>query len=241
MAEIASVQLNKDLERYTELAKVNAVTQQQLEQIRLQAEGAATKMNSLKQRLNDYLIKAPLGGVINQLFVSRGNATGMGTPVCEIVGSSFVKIEAKLNPDQAENLQIGLKATIIDEFGHGENYKAFLSELGQKAGKFGGVAAVFRMEPGQKNMPSAGSLVNIRINMKGNPKLLLPRQALTYTGDRTGLFVLLQDKTVEFTPVAYIDFDDKYITILDTTLANRQIVVEGNYMLETGDLVKVIL
>ena len=78
-------------------------------------------MNSLEQRLNDYIVKAPVDGTINQLFVSRGNATGLGTPVCEIVGGKSVKIEAKINPEQAKYLHVGLKAILSSEFGHGEN------------------------------------------------------------------------------------------------------------------------
>ncbi len=241
IAKKAHDQIQKDFERYTDLAKVEAVTQQQLEQLTLQLEGAATKMNSLYKRLNDYIIKAPLDGVINQVFVSRGNATGLGTPVCEIVGGSSVKIEARINPDQARDLKIGLKASVITDFGHGENYNAYLAEIGEKAGKFGGVAAVFKIASDEKKFPESGSLVNIQLPITGEPKLLLPRKALIYSEGKMGLFVLKQDKTVEFSPIKYIDFDDTYITLTDMKLNHKQIVVEGNYMLKTGDLVKVVL
>ena len=73
MAKKASDQFQKDYDRYANLAGVDAVTQQQLELLRLQLEGAQTKMNSLGKRLNDYVIKAPAAGSINQLFVSKGN------------------------------------------------------------------------------------------------------------------------------------------------------------------------
>ena len=241
IAKKAHDQIKKDFDRYTDLAKLDAVTQQQLEQLTLQLEGAETKMNSLYKRLNDYIIKAPLDGVINQVFVSRGNATGLGTPVCEIVGGSSVKIEARINPDQARNLKIGLRASVISDFGHGENYNAYLAEIGEKAGKFGGVAAIFKMTSEEKQYPESGSLVNIQLPITGEPKLLLPRKALIYSEGKMGLFVVKPDKTVEFSPIKYIDFDDNYISLTDMTLNHKQIVVEGNYMLKTGDLVKVVL
>lgn len=241
ITRMARDQFKKDFDRYSDLAKVEAVTQQQLEQLKLQLEGAETKMNSLYKRLNDYVIKAPLDGVINQIFVSRGNATGLGTPICEIVGGSSVKIEARINPDQAKSLKVGVKASVINDFGHGENFNAYLSEIGEKAGKFGGVAAIFKMSADEKRIPESGSLVNIKISVHGEPKLLLPRKALSYIEGKMGLFVLKQDKTVEFSPVRYIDFDDTYIALLDMNLSHKQIVVEGNYMLKSGDLVKVVL
>ena len=182
--------MQKDYKRYANLAGVNAVTQQQLEQLRLQLEGAQTKMNSLEQRLNDYIIKAPVDGIINQLFVSRGNATGLGTPVCEIIGGTSVRIEAKINPEQAKYLHVGLKAVLSSEFGHGENYRAQLAEIGEKAGKFGGIAAIFTLDPQEKKSPKTGSIVNIRIEIPGEPKLLLPRQALTNKNGEMGLFVV---------------------------------------------------
>ena len=161
MAKKAYEQIQKDYDRYANLAEVNAVTKQQLEQLRLQLEGAQTKMNSLEKRLNDYIIKAPVSGVVNQLFVSKGNMTGAGTPVCEIVGGNSVKIEAKINPEQANFLHVGLNAFMSDEFGHGENYRIKLAEIGEKAGKFGGIAAIFTLAPEEKKSPKTGSVVNI--------------------------------------------------------------------------------
>ena len=240
MAKKAFEQIQKDYNRYSNLAGVDAVTQQQLEQLRLQLEGAQTKMNSLEKRLNDYIIKAPVAGIINQLFVSRGNATGLGTPVCEIIGGTSVKIEAKINPEQAKQLYVGLKAMLITEFGHGENYKIQLAEIGERAGKFGSVAAIFILDPEEKKSPGTGSVVNIRIEIPGEPKLLIPRQALTNKNGEMGLFVVHPNNSVEFTPIKYLDFDDNRIALIGKELSNARIVLEGNYLLKSGDLVKVM-
>lgn len=241
MAKKAYDQLKKDYDRYTNLATVNAITQQQLEQLRLQLEGAQTKMNSLEKRLNDYKIKAPLDGVINQMFIARGNAIGLGTPICELVGGSFIEIEAQIDPNRAKDLTRGLNATIKSDFGHGVSYNAQLAEIGQKAGKFGGVAAIFILSPKEEDTPEIGSLVNIEVEIPGKEKLLLPRKALTNNGGEMGLFVLKQNNRVEFTQVGYQNFDDVFIIILNSELNNNKIVIEGNNVVESGDLVKVIL
>jgi len=240
MAEKAYEQLQKDYNRYSDLAGVEAVTQQQLEQLRLQLEGALTKMNSLRQRLNDYIIKAPVGGIINQLFVSKGNTAGLGTAVCEIIGGHSVKIEAKINPEQANYLYKGLNAIMSSDFGHGEDYSIKLAEIGEKSGKFGGIAAIFTLAPGEIKSPRTGSIVNIQIKIPVGPKLLLPRRALTNINGEIGLFLVQPDNKVEFTPVKYLDFDDDHITIIGNELNNKNIAVEGNYLLKTGDRVKVI-
>lgn len=240
MAKKAFEQIQKDYHRFANLAGVDAVTQQQLEQLRLQLDGAQTKMNSLEKRLNDYVIKAPAGGSINQIFVSRGNSTGLGTPVCEIIGGTSVKIEASINPDQAEYLHVGLNAILSGDFGHGENYRAQLTEIGEKAGKSGGIATIFAMAPDEVNTPRTGSIVNIQIEIKDEPKLLLPLRALTNINGVMGLFVVQKNDKVEFTPVKYLDFDDNRIRIIGNDLINTKIVVEGNYLLKTGDLVKTL-
>jgi RND family efflux transporter MFP subunit len=240
IAKKAYEQLQKDYSRYSDLAGVEAVTQQQLEQLRLQLEGAQTKMNSLGRRLNDYVIKAPVNGVINQIFVSKGNTSGLGTPVCEIIGGPSVKIEAKLNPEQAKYLNVGANAIMSGEFGHGDNYSVKLAEIGEKAGKLGGVAAVFTLAPGETKSPKTGSIVNILIKIQVEPELLLPRQALTNDNGVMGLFVIQPDYRVEFTPVKYLDFDDNHIALIGNELNNKKIAIEGNYLLKTGDLVKVI-
>lgn len=240
MAKKAEVQIQKDYQRYANLAGVDAVTQQQLEQLRLQLEGAQTKMNSLEKRLNDYIVKAPVGGVINQLFVSKGNSTGLGTPVCEILGGNAVRIEAKINPEQASWLYVGLRATMASEFGHGEEFRVQLAEIGERAGKFGGIAAIFTLAPEEARSPKSGAIVTLRMEIPGKPRLLIPRQALTGKNGEMGLFVVRSNNLAEFIPVKYMDFDDTRITILDDQLQNADVVVEGNYLLKTGDLVKVI-
>jgi len=240
MARKAFEQIQKDFTRYTNLAGVDAVTQQQLEQLRLQLEGAQTKMNSLEKRLNDYIIKAPVAGTINQLFVSKGNATGLGTPVCEIIGGTSLRIEAKINPEEAAHLVVGTKASLSSEFGHGESYAAQLSEIGERAGKFGGVAAIFTLTADENKSPKTGSIVDIRIEIPGEQQLLVPRHALTNKNGEMGLFILKANNTVEFRPVKYIDFDDDRISLIGRELRDNRIVTEGNYLLKTGDLVKVM-
>jgi RND family efflux transporter MFP subunit len=239
MSKKAYEQIKKDFDRYTDLAKVNAVTKQQLEQLRLQLEGAETKMNSLEKRLSDFIIKAPVPGVINQLFVSKGNMTGAGTPICEIVGGSSVRIEAKINPEQANYLHTGLNATMSGEFGHGEDYRIKLTEIGERAGKFGGVSTIFMLAPGEKKSPKSGSVMNIIIDIPVGPKLLLPREAIANKDGETGIFVIGSDNRVKFTPVKYSEFDDKRILLTGNELTESKIALEGNYLLKNGDLVKV--
>jgi membrane fusion protein, multidrug efflux system len=240
IAKKAFEQIQKDYNRYDNLASVDAVTQQQLEQLRLQLEGAETKKNSLFQRLNDYTVKAPVEGIINQIFISKGNAVGLGTPVCEIIGGASVKIEARINPEQSKYLYVGMKAILSGDFGHGENYYAKLTEFGEKAGKFGGIAAVFTLVPEEKKSLLAGSIVNILIEIPVEPKLLIPRQAITNKKGEMGLFVVKPNNTVEFVSVKYVDFDDNQITLIGNELNNTKIVIEGNYLLKTGDVVKVV-
>lgn len=237
MAKKAFEQIQKDYKRFADLAGVDAVTHQQLEQLRLQLDGARTKVNTLEKRLNDYVIKAPAEGTINQIFVTRGNSAGSGTPVCEIIGGSSVKIEAGINPDQAKYVHVGINATLSSNFGHGENYQGILTEIGEKAGKLGGISTIFILAPDEKNSPKPGSLVNILLEIKGEPLLLLPRRALTNKNGVMGLFVVQQNDRVEFKPVKYLDFDDNQIQIIGNELIHSKIVVEGNNLLKTGDLV----
>jgi len=126
------------------------------------------------------------------------------------------------------------------DFGHGEDYSIKLAEIGEKSGKLGGIAAIFILSPGEVKSPKTGSIVNIQVKIPVGPKLLLPRRALTNNKGEIGLFLVKPDNRVEFTPVKYLDFDDDHITIIGNELNNKNIAVEGNYLLKTGDLVKVI-
>jgi len=240
MAQKAYEQFQKDYKRYMELSKLDAITQQQVEQLGLQLQGAETRMNSLKKRLGDYWVKAPLDGVINQIFVSRGNVVGLGTPICQLIGGSYVTIEAQLNPDVVKNLHVGAAARISSDFGHGRSYKATLTEVGKKPGKFGGVAAVFMLDEDEPQSPESGTIVNIQVQIPEQSKYLLPRKALTHKDGEIGIFLIQKDSRVKFHPLQYVNFDDERINVLDSTMYNQDVVVEGNFMLDNHDLIKVI-
>jgi hypothetical protein len=134
-----------------------------------------------------------------------------------------------------------MMATARTEFGHGKKYPVQLVEKGQKAGKFGDVSVVFILAEEASSSPEPGEIVDIYLDIPVDSKLLVPVKALTYNKEETGFYVLKDDFTVEFKSLQFSVFDDDMVEILDNQLENKQIVVEGNYLLKPGDLVKVLL
>ena len=86
---------NKDLERAKTLSEGDAITQQQLEGLQLNAKAAEAKYTVAKKHLADARITAPIAGYINKLFLKEGGMIGATVPACELVNTRSLKMSVK--------------------------------------------------------------------------------------------------------------------------------------------------
>jgi RND family efflux transporter MFP subunit len=238
MAKKAYDQIKREYNRYFELAELDAVTGQQLEKLKLQLQGAETKMRSMEKRLDDFIIRAPTSGIVNQLFITEGGALGQGMPVCELIGNSGVQITSKLPIDEVGAVSVGNKASMTTNFDHGITYPVYLSEVGIKNGKLGGVPVKFSFENDTKQ-PPVGSYCSIKLEARPKRGVLIPIQSLVSYQNQYGIFVVNTDRA-QFVWVEYDYFNDEYIILKDTLLNDKKVVTEGAFLLEHNDRVKIV-
>ena len=103
----------KDLQRANTLREGGAITQQQLEGLQLQEKAALAKYNVSKKRVNDALVKAPISGYINKLFISEGGMVGGAVPICELVNTNSMKIQIKVSEEDVVNIKPGDEVDIF--------------------------------------------------------------------------------------------------------------------------------
>ncbi|MDZ7607597.1 MAG: efflux RND transporter periplasmic adaptor subunit [Cyclobacteriaceae bacterium] len=129
-AELSVTQLNlekarKDRERADVLSEGGAITQQQHEGLQLNEQAAESRYTVSEKRMKDTLIKAPISGYINKLFIKEGGMIGGAVPVCELVNIQYFKMSVKADerdiikivPGQEVNIHLSIYAGDITE-GH---------------------------------------------------------------------------------------------------------------------------
>jgi RND family efflux transporter MFP subunit len=108
-----------DLQRYENAFKTGGVTQQQLDQSRLNVANAKAKLEQSRINLGDASIRATISGIVNKKHIEPGTVVSPGTALFDIVNVSTLKLNVTVNEAQVPYLQIGktvqVKASVFPD------------------------------------------------------------------------------------------------------------------------------
>ena len=123
----------KDLERAKTLSDGGAITQQQLEGLQLNEKAAQAKYITSKKQVSDAVIKAPISGYINRLFLKEGGMIGAGVPACELVNIRSLKMNVKSDERDVVKISKGQIVQVRAESLKGKILKGEVISIGAKA------------------------------------------------------------------------------------------------------------
>ncbi|HEX2969365.1 MAG TPA: efflux RND transporter periplasmic adaptor subunit [Bacteroidales bacterium] len=90
-AEAAFRKSEADLKRFENLSPGEAVTAQQMDEIRLAEINARNSWLMLKKQYENTFIKAPVSGIISKRYIHKGSFIAAGSPVLDIIDNSEMK------------------------------------------------------------------------------------------------------------------------------------------------------
>jgi len=116
-----------DERRYAGLYQQGAVSQRDLEernlrrqeleesmdQIRQEIRAARGELKAVRGRLDDYIITAPLSGIITNKFISTGDIVTPQQPLFRLVAPEAIYLEADVEENELEAIRVGQKALVI--------------------------------------------------------------------------------------------------------------------------------
>lgn len=108
LAEASYQKAQRDYSKYSGLAANDAVSSQQLEDIKLALKNAQTNLTSMRKQFDNTVIKAPFSGTITKRYVERGTLLMPGTPIADITEFSRVKFFARLAEGDINSITPGL-------------------------------------------------------------------------------------------------------------------------------------
>ena len=118
-AELNLKKAEKDLERMKNLIGDGGVTQAQYEQAEVAVENVKVKIKSLKKRLGDTQVKAPISGFISQKRVEMGSVLGPGAPIAMLVDINPIVLIVFLTENQVITIKKGQQAEVsVDVYGN---------------------------------------------------------------------------------------------------------------------------
>ncbi len=240
VTEANYLKAQKDLERATTLSQGEAITQQQLEGLQLNAKAAEAKYIVSKKRVSDALIKAPISGYINNMFLKEGGMIGATVPACELVNIRTLRMTVKVDEQDVARVTTGQEVTIEAPSLGDQVLTGKVVGVGTKAD----YALQYKVEiiipenPDEKL--KAGMVATAQFSFldeQSGP--VISYSALVGSTKNPEVYVV-EGNVVKLKPIKISHISDGMIKVSEGLAEGEQLVTAGQFNLRDGMQVKVI-
>lgn len=181
----------RDLARYESSFKTGGVTQQQLDQARLNAENAKLRLQQQQRKLNDANIRSSINGVVNKKMIETGAYVAPGTPLFELVDISKLKLKVNVSESQVANLKLGETIAIQSSVFPDEKFSGKVSFIAAKADGSLNFPVEIEVSNNTKNSLRAGMYGTAVFKFpKQAPAIFIPRTSFVGSVSSNQVFVL---------------------------------------------------
>ena len=205
------------------------------ESVYLSAEAA---YKYAKNRYDDLKVKAPVTGEVSDLTVKAGERLDKETTFFSIVNTSSIKFEVGITGKELENIKQGSKASVYVE-DINQTFEGEVYEINPVADKESKKFKVKVKVENSDNKIKKRMYGKIKISGESYEGIVVPSESLVIQNLYSYVFIVGQDGKAKKTVVKTGVTQGKYQEILsDEIKAGTKVVVEGQFLLQDGDIIK---
>ncbi|WP_316830865.1 efflux RND transporter periplasmic adaptor subunit [Pedobacter aquatilis] len=232
----------KDLARYESSFKTGGVTQQQVDQARLNTQNAKLKLQQQQRKLNDANIRSSINGVVNKKMIEVGAVVAPGTQLFELVDVSKLKLKVNVNESQVANLKIGDAVQIQSSVFPDDKFTGKVTFIAAKADETLNFPIEVEVTNNVKNSLRAGMYGTALFKFpKQAPAILVPRTAFVGSVSSNEVYVLDKVKnTAQTRKVVSGRILGENVEILDGLKEGETVITSGQINLNDGTPVTII-
>lgn len=202
---LAQYELAKiNFEKQDELYKENATTEIQYLTAKWQMEAAEKGLDVLKTHIKKALVTSPINGVVDDKFMNKGEMSGPGVPILNVVDVSRVKISAGVPESYLNEVKRSQSVTITLDVLPGTEFEGKISYI-------------------SPTLATGSRTFEIEIIIDNKDRLLKPEMSANIVIPKTEVdnaVVIQQDLIVDYG-------DEKYVFVLDGDSAKKRTLEIG--------------
>lgn len=237
-AEANYAQFEKDIERLTRLSDENAVTKRDLEQATIGLKKAKADMINARKALSNTSIKAPISGYINNDFITTGQLLGGGSPVCEIVNNSSLKLNIRVTEDEVYRISKGQNVDVHLTVFPDKNFTGRITSIAEKAD----MAMKFNVEITLANDKDAhlrsGLYAEAELPVKNQEHLIINKSAIVGSMEKPVVYVAREGKA-EKREIVTGQSNDNHAEVLNGLSKGELLIVSGQLNIKDGDEIRI--
>ncbi|MGO4550784.1 efflux RND transporter periplasmic adaptor subunit [Lysobacter sp. 2RAF19] len=233
-AEAAAKEAQQMYARQQELAQQQLIATSQLDTQRATRDQAQAQVNQVRAQLSDRSIRAPFSGVLGIRQVSPGTLVTPGTAIATLDDLAHMYVDFPV-PEAA----LAQLATGQHVFGRTAAYPdarltGTVTTVEARVDPSTRSVTVRADFPNDERKLRPGMLVNVELQRAQRTALLLPEICVVQVGDRTFVYRVKPDGSVEQADVQIGTRTDGRAEILKGVRAGDRIVVDGTGKLRPG-------
>ncbi len=245
--------LQDQVTRTQTLKGSGAVSSSQLLTLESQLAAAEAQVRQLeatvsqaKQRRGDAQIRAPISGLIGQVFMEAGDMALPQFPICTVVAMDRVHIKARVPENDLVKLKPGQPVVYRVSAEPNELHGAVVSRVSPVLDRLSRTATLEVDIENASHTLKPGMLAHIEIEVERLENVVwAPKNALTITIEQKGekslyrAVVIKDGKAVERMVMVGLE-DGPRIQVLEGLSHGEKLVVQGQHLLRDGDPVRVV-
>lgn len=237
-AEANYAQFEKDIERLTRLSAENAVTKRDLEQATIGLKKAKADMINAHKALSNTSIKAPIAGYINNDFVTTGQFLAGGSPVCEIVNNSSIKLNIRITENEVYRISKGQEVDVHLTVFPEKNFSGHITSIAEKADQ----AMKFNVEITLANDSEihlrSGLYAEAVLPVKSEEHLVINKSAIVGSMEKPVVYVAVNGKA-ERREIVTGQSNEIMTEVLAGLSKGDLLIVSGHLNIKNGDDIKI--
>jgi len=242
IAEANFEKAQKDSIRIKFLVNEKSIAASQWDGIELQYKLAEQQLIQARRMYNDTRIKAPISGVVTSRYADVGtmvNNMQSGTPVCNIVDVSRLKIKLNVAERDVFKFSTGQNVTISTDVYSGEKFSGVISNISQKSDEAHTYPVEISINNNTAHPLKAGMFTRVEFaSVKNRTSVVVPRECIVGSVRDASVFVVEGNKSRLRKIVAGIEANGK-LEVISGLQAGERVVVNGQNNLTDGAVITI--
>jgi RND family efflux transporter MFP subunit len=245
---------DSELERYRNLEQDGVVSSQQRETAEMgvqvtraqmslanaQVAQAEAGLEELRIRLSQSEILSPLTGIVATRHVDPGTMVSSTTPIALVLDLSTMLTVVNVPEREINKIEVGSTAKVTVDALAGEEFAGRVVRISPMLDSQTRTAPVeIELENSGEHL-KAEMFARVDLNLTSErDALLVPRDALVYRNERSGVFVVDQEM-VRFQPVSTGLTEGDTVEVVEGIDDQATVVTRGANLLQNGDAVSIL-
>lgn len=239
-AEAAWLKAQDDLKRFENLSQGEAVSTQQLEEVKLAFKNARSTYLTIKKQYDNSFIKAPVSGTVSRRYFEKGSFITAGMPVTDLIDTRKMKFNAWFTANDLIKVKIMQKVKLITDLYPGVSYEGTIKTIGVKPDDSKRYLVQAEVENNTEKPLISGIDGTIQIEYRpAERSLLIPRNCIVSSAIQPTVFVV-SGRKVRLRPVVIAEIINNQAIIESGLVEGDTVVLSGQINLEDNATVNVL-